>query len=99
MFAFGDKVMPGLSKLVEEIGELGQVLGKYIQSRGSDIHWSGNLRDMLHDEVGDVLAAISFITAHWNLDITRINERAEMKRGKFDRWHAGDNDPVPGATK
>ena len=33
-FAIGGEVWPGLGKLVEEMGELGTVLGKLIATRG-----------------------------------------------------------------
>lgn len=90
MFAIGDKKWPGVSKLVEEIGELGQVLGKLMGSRGETDHWSGNLLDMLYDEMGDVLGAIHFVAEYCKLDWERIEKRATMKLMKFRRRHLED---------
>ena len=59
-FAIGSRVWPGTSKLVEEMGELQQVLGKLIATGGDTDHWSGDLRRMLVEELGDVSAAVRF---------------------------------------
>jgi NTP pyrophosphatase (non-canonical NTP hydrolase) len=93
VFAIGDARWPGISKLVEEIGELGQVLGKLMGSRGNIAHWSGNLSDMLHEEAGDVLGAIEFVIRRCKLDRARIEKRAAMKVAKFEEWHTNDPDP------
>jgi NTP pyrophosphatase (non-canonical NTP hydrolase) len=90
MFAIGDRVWPGVSKLVEEIGELGQVLGKLMGSRGNIHHWSGNLRDKLHEEIGDVLGAIRFVIIHGALDPDVIEFRARKKYEQFEKWHRED---------
>lgn len=90
MFAIGDRKWPGVSKLVEEIGELGQVLGKLMGSRGETQHWSGNLWDMLHDEIGDVVAAVEFVITYCQLDRKRIYERATKKLELFEKWHRED---------
>ena len=90
MFAIGDKMWPGVSKLVEEIGELGQVLGKLMGSRGKLEHWSGDLWGMLHDEIGDMLGAVKFVMERCTLDVKRIHERAEAKYNLFQEWHKKD---------
>lgn len=113
-FAFGDPVWPGLAKLGEECGEaqeaialtllsrhlgkLGQVIGKLMMTHGDPAHWSGNLRTMLLDEIGDVEASIVFVCRH---NLTE-EERREMARRvtrkvtKFELWHADmDADPPP----
>ena len=41
MFAIGDKKWPGISKLVEEAGEVTQVAGKLMGSGGDILHWDG----------------------------------------------------------
>ena len=88
MFAIGDRKWPGVSKVVEEIGELGQVLGKLMGSRGKIEHWSGNLKEMLHDELGDVLGAIRFLIFMCpELDRQRIERRAAEKFTQFLEWH------------
>ena len=90
MFAIGDKIWPGISKLNEECGEVIQVIGKLMGSRGVIEHWSGNLLDMLYEEMGDVLGAIHFVAEYCKLDWDRIEKRAATKLRKFKRWHEED---------
>lgn len=91
-FAIGDQSWPGISKLVEEMGELNQVIGKLMGTHGEFNHWSGDLEPMLYDEMGDVLAAIQFVTSHCLLDADRIAKRAAKKLDIFEKWHRGEND-------
>lgn len=84
-----------MSKLVEEIGELGQVLGKLMGSRGDINHWSGNLNDMLYEELSDVEASIAFLVEKCALDKARIADRVAMKLARFEGWHE-KHDPLPG---
>ena len=93
MFALGDKEWPGVSKLIEECGELVQVLGKLIQSRGEREHWSGDLVLMAEDEIGDVLAAIRFVIKHSCLRDKETADRSSSKMLKFEEWHKNDNVP------
>lgn len=86
-FAIGDQKWPGVSKLIEEMGELNQVLGKLMGSRGSLVHWSGDLGQMLHEELADVLAAIDFVATHGRLDMDQIRARTKAKRELFETWH------------
>lgn len=90
MFAIGDKKWPGVSKLIEEISELGQVLGKLMGSRGETKHWSGDLLEIMHDEIGDALAAINFVIIKCGLDRRRILARCADKMKTFERWHQED---------
>jgi NTP pyrophosphatase (non-canonical NTP hydrolase) len=94
MFAIGDNEWPGVSKLVEEIGELGQVLGKLMGSRGDTKHWSGDLRDMMQIEIADVMAAITFVLAY-NPVLNREAIEAQIKKkvALFEQWHKDDPDP------
>jgi NTP pyrophosphatase (non-canonical NTP hydrolase) len=97
-FAFGDDLLPGLAKLVEECGEVLQVAGKFMMTHGSRAHWSGDLRRMLLEEVADVEAAIVFFTRH-NLDDQErrdMSRRVSAKVAKFEGWHADMGaDPPP----
>lgn len=98
MFALGDlgpADLPGLSKLVEECGEvmltlgkLVRILGKLVQTRGAFEYWGGvDLKAELEDELGDVYAGILFALIHWGLDRERVEKRATEKLAKYKNWH------------
>jgi NTP pyrophosphatase (non-canonical NTP hydrolase) len=92
MFAIGDREWAGTSKLVEEMGELQQVLGKLMGSRGLRRHWSGDLREKLIEEMADLIAAIEFF-GEKNMtpeELEQICDRAEQKMGVFREWHGED---------
>jgi NTP pyrophosphatase (non-canonical NTP hydrolase) len=102
-FSIGSKVWPGTSKLLEEMGELQQVLGKLqqtlgklIQVAGSTLHWDGDLRPKMIEELGDVAGAIAFFVEK-NLTVTEecaVGDRAEQKMALFREWHdTGDTRP------
>ena len=98
MFAIGDAKWPGISKLVEECGELVQVCGKLMGTRGKVEHRDGtHLATRLEEEIGDVLAAIDFVIDHSGRSITRrgTQERYLAKRALFERWHAEDVENAP----
>lgn len=86
MFAIGDAEWPGISKLVEEMGEVGQVAGKLMATHGEAVHWDGdgNLVDRLTEEMADLQAAIWFASEANNL---QIMERALAKYQLFGEWH------------
>jgi hypothetical protein len=89
-FAFGDDLWPGLAKLTEECGEVLQIVGKLMMTHGGRAHWSGDLRQMLLDEVADVEAAIVFFVRH-NLNHAESHamaRRVTQKVAKFEQWHA-----------
>jgi len=94
-FAIGSEVWPGTSKLLEEQGELIQVLGKLMATGGDTNHWSGDLRKMLIEEVGDVLAAIVFFMEHNLSDVEReaVMDRGEHKTDLFNEWHTNPTKP------
>lgn len=88
MFAIGDKVWPGTSKVIEECGELLQVLGKLIANGGKPDHWDGtNLHHRLVEELADVFAALTFFMEINGLDRELIEERAKLKLERFHKWH------------
>lgn len=90
-FSIGSDVWPGLSKLMEEMGEVQQVGGKLMGSAGVEDHWDGaNLRTKMVEELGDLSAAIMFFTEHNGLDFEAIAERARYKRNLFEKWHQGN---------
>lgn len=94
MFAIGDRVWPGISKLIEECGEVVQVCGKLMGSRGDTKHWSCDLHEMMHDELGDLLAAIDFVISRCGLDRAKIVARKQAKVARFNDWHAHEVPPA-----
>lgn len=92
-FSIGSAVWPGTSKLIEEMGELQQVLGKLIGSRGQAQHFDGsNLRERLVEEIADVEAALQFFQKV-NLSDSereRIAARCRQKVALFEKWQRGE---------
>ena len=87
-YSFGSDHWPGLSKVVEECGELSTVAGKLQSTNGSRDHWdgAGDLVFRLEDELADVLADTQFLIEQNNLDAERIEGRREMKLARFRGW-------------
>lgn len=89
-FSIGSQVWPGACKLIEEMGELQQVLGKLIATAGETKHWEGkDLKERLIEEMGDVKAALNFFgeanfTADDRADIVM---HADRKQQLFLKWH------------
>lgn len=78
----------GLTKLVEECGELVQVAAKKMAYINSDFHPDGkeSLSLRLEDEMGDVVAAIQFVSEKLNLSDHDIQARATSKYNQYKRW-------------
>lgn len=94
-FGISAETWPGLAKLVEECGEVIQIIGKLIATGGRTDHWSGtDLAKALEDELGDVEAAITFVLSvnFERLDHRRIYDRAHRKANIFHDWHNGIED-------
>lgn len=88
MFEIGAKDWPGLSKLIEEAGEVQQVCGKLIGSQGKVDHWDGtNLLVRLKEEIADVMAACEFVIEANELDAEGIWIRSQEKVQRFREWH------------
>lgn len=85
-YGIGSDHFPGMSKLLEEMGELQQVLGKIMGSNGLD-HWDGDLEGVLLDEISDVMAAIGFFVVQNGLQRGYLMARAEEKKKLFTLWH------------
>lgn len=85
-FVIGTDVWPGLGKLIEECGELLQVLGKLI-AYPAGTHPDGGppLQDRLSDESADVQAALTFLHAA-NAMVQDYN-RIDRKVDTFHGWH------------
>lgn len=100
-FSIGSDVWPGLSKMIEEAGELLQVAGKIIATHGAAGHWDGSdLRERLIEEMADVQAAIEFVSRQnlGLLDRQHLQRRAEAKLALFDEWQDEQSagGPAPG---
>lgn len=94
-FAIGSKLWPGAGKLLEEMGEVAQVLGKLIAVAGDATrYWSGDLRAKLIEELGDLSAAVRFFaTQNFSVDELRaIQKRSDEKLQLFGQWH-GEKKP------
>lgn len=96
-YGIGTTTWPGLAKVVEECGELLQVLAKIMATGGLDHSWEqedgstlgwGDLTDALHEELGDLQGAINFFTTvNDKIDTDRIIERSSEKFLTFCQWH------------
>lgn len=94
-FSIGSAVWPGTSKLIEEQGELLQVLGKLMATGGDPNHWSGDLRAKLVEEIADVAAALAFFQVH-NLTVVEmraVNDRVNQKLEIFGKWQDDLTEP------
>jgi NTP pyrophosphatase (non-canonical NTP hydrolase) len=97
-YGIGTETWPGLAKLMEECGEVIQVLAKLVAAGSLDHTWTetdgtprgwGDLSGALHEELGDLQAALNFfITLNDEVDSDRIIGRSSHKFSTFCRWHA-----------
>lgn len=87
-YCIGSDEWNGLSKLIEELGELQQVCGKLIGSEGSVGHWSGNLKEKFIEEIADVYASIDFfMDKNISPEEQRlIFDRSYDKYQMFSKW-------------
>jgi len=68
----------GLAKLTEEIGELIQVAGKKMAyADGTHPDGKGDLNSRMQEEMGDVVAAIAFVSKKLKLDVIAISAISE----------------------
>jgi NTP pyrophosphatase (non-canonical NTP hydrolase) len=87
-FRIGSDHCPGFSKLTEEQGEVGQVVGKLEGFGGFGVHWDGqDLQQALEKELGDLKAAIEFVITENDLDMNAITRRKWEKYARFKQWH------------
>lgn len=88
LYSIGSTHWNGLSKLIEECGEVVQVCGKLLGNGGKDDHWDGShLPDRLEKELADLCAAIQFVIRRNNLSDAKINARVDYKIDLFDQWN------------
>lgn len=96
-FVIGTIIWPGVAKLIEETGELQQVLAKLVAFPHTPHPDGTDLVERLQDELGDVVAAMDFlIDENDDLDADRIAARAAFKRRRFQYWHDGGEGLPPG---
>lgn len=94
-FGFGSGIYPGASKLIEEMGEVAQLLGKLIQTDGGADHWDGtDLHQRLHEELADLGAAMRFFTLHGDFNLVKISECSDLKLARFEQWHVEERAKV-----
>lgn len=87
-YHFGSEVLPGLSKIIEEAGELLQVAGKILAVGALKRHYDGtHLKERLEDEIADIQAAILFFGAYNQLNKERMGKRVKEKLELFEQWH------------
>jgi hypothetical protein len=86
----------GVAKLIEECGELQQVLGPRLAMWDQEEHWDGsNLVDRMVEEMGDVIAAIDFVAFMFGV-VDQTYDRAGTKRALFEKWEAEDHNNAHG---
>jgi len=85
--AIGSDTWPGAAKLMEEAGELVQVLGKLAAFPDCDHPDGSDLRERLTEEAGDVLAALDYFILANTLSRIEIDDRRLAKADVFRKWH------------
>lgn len=84
----------GIAKLIEECAELQVVLAKlqaYPDGKHPDERYAAPLMDRLHDELGDVLAAVQFFCDYSTkeIDLAKVVHRSRSKYAKLVGYHEG----------
>jgi NTP pyrophosphatase (non-canonical NTP hydrolase) len=82
----------GLTKLMEECGELVQIAAKKSAYIHADNHPDSSIpmSKRLEDEMGDVLAAIDFVMKKLDLNPVSIRQRRASKYETFCAWDKED---------
>lgn len=83
----------GLTKLMEECGELVQVAAKLVAyPDGNHPDGAGDLFMRLEQEIADVIAACRFVSLkHNQVNFQYIASRIEDKVAMFQKWDAEPN--------
>lgn len=87
-YAIGSNRWPGLAKLAEENGELGQTIGKLMAYPNLAVEHPdgcGSLDVRLMEEMADLQAAIMYVRAH-NVLPDGFEQRVQVKFDRFQRW-------------
>ena len=82
----------GLTKLIEECGELSQIAAKKQAYFNTDIHpdGKGSMKRRMEEEMADVMAACIFVAEKFGLDQEFLEARVQKKLALFKSW---DNKP------
>lgn len=88
-YAIGSMHWPGFAKLLEEDGELAQVIGKILAfpEGGEHPDEEGDLTERLENEMADLQAAIDYTSQACRLNRFRIADRKMKKLTLFWQWH------------
>lgn len=83
----------GLTKLIEECGELVQIAAKKQEYFGTDTHpdGKGSMERRLEEEMADVMAACVFVAEKFGLDDKFLETRMQKKLALFRSWDNGPN--------
>jgi NTP pyrophosphatase (non-canonical NTP hydrolase) len=83
----------GLTKLIEECGELVQIAAKKQAYFDTDTHpdGKGSMKRRLEEEMADVMAACVFVAEKFGLDGEFLEARAQKKLELFKSWDNGPN--------
>jgi NTP pyrophosphatase (non-canonical NTP hydrolase) len=89
-YAIDSEKWPGTAKVMEESGELVQVLGKLMSVDGADIHFDGSdMKARMIEEIGDLAAALIFFVEVNGLDGNAIDTRVKYKTQLYWGWRQG----------
>jgi len=76
--------LKGIFKLVEEMGELQQVLGKLASYPNNQHPEDSKLKTALKEELADVYAALQYFVVKNGIDLDY--NRVDQKINKFSKW-------------
>ena len=100
MYRLGQDHWPGLSKVQEEMAELGVVLAKLVERGSVENYWDGrDLEGELHDEIADVENALQVFCELNALNRGRIAWRKNEKYQKLIGWHHEGDDYIRVPTR
>ena len=83
----------GLTKLIEECGELSQIASKKQAFMDTDTHpdGKGSMKKRIEEEMGDVFAACILVAENFSLDQDFLEKRVQKKLTLFRSWHNNPN--------
>lgn len=90
--AIGSEVWPGVAKLIEECGELQQVLGKIIAYPNGDHPDGTDIKARLIEEIADAMAAATFVITENGLSEQAVMQRTAAKLVRFRTWHREEDE-------